>query len=185
MHILENYALITGCKINKCFIDEEHIELPTNKYITFHPFSPKGSSRQYNKWHIVINSLKQNQNFKYDIIQVGENNDTKYNNVNTEYLGKTNYHSLAFLIKNSSLHLGYDSLPIHFASHYDIPIVAIYPWYSKNCGPYFSSNNKIKIFEPDFSIIKPTYSMEDPNNLINTISPDKIYNAIKDLLEIK
>jgi ADP-heptose:LPS heptosyltransferase len=184
MHILETYALLSGCKINKCFIEEETIVLPSTQYITFHPFSPKGNSRQYDKWDTVIQLLKQNTNFNYNIVQVGELSDPKYNNVDVSYLGATNYNSLAYLIKNASLHLGYDSLPIHLASYYNIPIVGIYAWYAKNCGPYFSSDKKVKILEPDFSKIKPTYGMEDPNRLINNISPYKIYSSVITLLGI-
>jgi len=184
MHILETYALLSGSKINKCFIEEEVIELPKNKYITFHPFSPKGNSRQYDHWNIVIRSLI-NNNFEYEIIQIGELSDTKYDHTNTSYLGKTNYHSLAYLIKNASLHLGYDSLPIHLASYYDIPIVGIYAWYAKNCGPYFSSSKKVKILEPDFTKKKPTYGNTDPYRLINNILPDDICLAINSLLGIK
>ena len=183
MHILETYSLISGCKIDKCLIHEESIVLPEKKYITFHPYSPKGNSKQYDHWDSVLDKLYNNKQFDYDIIQIGGSDDHKYD-VNTNYLGQTTYHSLAFLIKHCSLHLGFDSLPIHLASHYDKKIVAIYSYYSSTCGPYFSSSENIKILQPDFSKIKPVFDYNDPFRLINTISSENIYLSICKLLNI-
>ena len=105
MHILETYSLISGAKIDKCFIQEEEIVLPEKPFITFHPYSPKGNSKQYKYWDDVISLLLQNNKFNYDIIQIGEKTDPVYNRVNSLYLGKTTYNSLAYLIKHCSLHL--------------------------------------------------------------------------------
>lgn len=181
MHILETYALLSGAKIGQCFIEEEKIDLPQSHYITFHPYSPKGNSKQYIHWDIIISMFKQNSIFSHQIIQIGEKNDQKYD-VDTSYLGKTSYGQLSYLIKNTDLHLGFDSLPIHIASHYNKKIVGIYSYYASTCGPYFSDPNYIRIFEPDFTEIKPSYSYDDPFGLINSIKPDKIYNAVIELL---
>jgi ADP-heptose:LPS heptosyltransferase len=181
MHLLETYACVAGCKIDKCFIHEEPILLPEKNYITFHGFNPKGSTRQYDKWQIVIDNLINNINFKYHIIQIGCSSDKKYDNVDTSYLGKTNYNSLAFLIKNSSLHLGYDSFPIHLASYYDIKIVGLYSHFANNTGPYFSNKNKIILFEPNDKN-KPIFNEDDPLNRINTIDPSSISEAVLKLI---
>ena len=69
MHLVETYALVSGCKISKPFIHLEPIDLPINKYITFHGFSPKGSSKQYNRWPDVLKMLKDDPEFTYDIIE--------------------------------------------------------------------------------------------------------------------
>lgn len=184
MHILETYALLSGSKIDKCFIQEMPIILPVNKYITFHPYSEKGNSKSYDKWLDVINLLQNNKNFDYEIIQIGTKDPSTSYPINTTYLNNTNIWQLAYLIKNSSLHLGYDSFPVHLASHYDIPIVALYSYYANTCGPYFSSTEKIKIFEPDFSRIKPTYNYDDPHRLINTIDHLQVYQSAIQLLGI-
>ena len=141
MHLVETYALVSGCKISKPFIHLEPIDLPINKYITFHGFSPKGSSKQYNRWPDVLKMLKDDPEFTYDIIQIGGIDDYKYEHADHSYLGKTTYNSLAYLIKHTEIHLGFDSLPIHLASHFNRKIVALYPWYAQNCGPYFSHKN--------------------------------------------
>jgi ADP-heptose:LPS heptosyltransferase len=184
MHLLESYAVSAGAQIGKCYIKEQVIDLPKNKYITFHGINPKGSSRQYNHWQTVINNLQNNELFDYDIVQIGGLLDTRYDGIIHSYLGQTSYASLAFLLKNASLHLGFDSLPVHIASHYDIKIVAIYSHYSSISGPYFSSPHNIRILEPSFSSFKPTYRHNDPNNLIQSIDPYKIYQSVLSLLHI-
>jgi len=183
MHILETYALLSGCKISKCFIQEMPTVLPIGKYITFHPHSTKGDSKQYDKWDLVLKLLKDNDKFDYEIIQVGDTNDKQYVD-NTSYLGNTNRWQLAYLIKNSSLHLGYDSFPIHLASHYDIPLVGLYSYHINTCGPYFSSKDKARLFEPDFTKTKPTFSYNDPHRLINTIDHIDVYKSVLELLGI-
>lgn len=182
MHLLETYALLSNCKISECFIQEERIDLPNKQYITFHGFNPKGSTRQYKHWHKVIELLNSDNRFDYEIIQIGTSIDPRYNGTNTNYLGKTTYNSLAFLIKNSSLHLGYDSLPIHLASHYQKKIVGLYAHFIKNSGPYFSKPEDTILFEPDCSITKPVFNENDTLYRINTIDPKLVYEAVIELL---
>ena len=115
MHQLETYSLITGALIDECFIAEEEIELPSSKYITFHPYHSKGNARQYDSWKEVVNLLKKSCP-NYEMVQIGMENDDRYE-VNTSLLGKTSYNSLAYLIKNCSLHLGYDSMKVQEDCH--------------------------------------------------------------------
>ena len=181
MHMLETYSLTTAMPIDKCFIAEEEILLPRFPYITFHPCDTKGTSRQYSYWSDVIDGLKNSSEFNHEIIQVGGENDDRYD-VNTAYLGKTSIHSLAYLIKNSSLHLSYDSFPLHLASHYDIKIVCIFPQTWKSTGPFFSSKGNFICLEPENTEIKPSYQYSDPNRLINTIPVSKIIESTIKLL---
>lgn len=185
MHILETYALSCGCPITRPFIEEDtSLTLPSVPYITLHSYDPKGTARLYDKWETVVEILKNNPQFNYDIIQTGGLLDPKCVGANHDYLGKTSYNSLAFLIKNAKLHLGFDSLPVHLASYYDIKIVALYGYYASMSKPYFSAIENIKIFEPDFSGIKPTFHYNDPYNLIQTIDPGQVANAVFDLLGV-
>lgn len=189
MHLLESYALVSGQKISSCFIHEEIIELPYQKYITLHSEHDKGTSRRYRRWKDVVDLLINNKNFDYEIVQIGQNRDPINEKVNERYVGRTNYHSLAFLIKNASLHLGYDSLPVHLASHFNKKIVALYPQYKGHTGPYFSEEKDIIILEPEYKInshngkkIKPSYSSNC--SLMNTIEPELVYKSVLQLLNI-
>ena len=51
MHALETYALVSGAKIGDCWIQEEEIQIPEGRYITFHPHHDKGTARKYLYWH--------------------------------------------------------------------------------------------------------------------------------------
>jgi ADP-heptose:LPS heptosyltransferase len=182
MHLLESYALTCGCFIDKCFIEEEEIDLPKSKYITLHSFNNKGTSRQYSHWHSVISYLKKDPRFNHEIVQIGGSEDFKYD-INTSYLGQTSCNSLAYLIKYSDLHLGFDSFPVHLASHYNKKIVALYPQYAKNTGPYFSKKEDVYLFETyRYTNQKPIFEKNDPNGTINKIPPERIAEAVLDLL---
>lgn len=181
MHLIEAYATVSGAKIDKCFIHEEPIPLPTQPYITLHSYNPKGSGRQYKYWNLVIDNLKQNLKNNYTIIQIGGKEDTQ-TNADISYLGKTTYNSLAYLIKHSSLHIGFDSLPVHLASHYDIKMVVLYAHYANNTKPYFSTKNNYILLEPDFSKIKPIFAQTDPFDHINSIKPEKIITSALELI---
>jgi len=183
MHLVEAYALSCGSMIGSCFIQEQALSLPSNPYITFHGYNPKGPSRQYRYWNEVIKLLKSTPNFLYDIIEVGETHSHKYGS-DTTYLGNTSYAELAYLIKHSSLHLGFDSLPVHIASHYDKKIVAIYAHYAQNTKPYFSTPENIVLLEPNHKLLKPVFSDSDPFDQINSISPFNIHKSILGLLNI-
>ena len=182
MHLLEAYAVVAGCLIDKPFIRSDPIALPKQPFLTFHGFNPKGQTRQYSKWQLVIDDLLNDSNFNYEIIQIGGINDYKYNNINTSYLGLTNYNTLAYLIQHCSLHFGFDSLPIHIASYYDKKIVGLYAHYSQNTGPYFSSPNNVILLEPDHKNIKPVFNEEDPLHRIDTIDHKIISYSIEKLL---
>lgn len=183
MHILQTYSLLSGAKINNCFIYEEIFDLPFTNYILIHPGCTKAPARQYNRWDEVISLIKQDENLTYPIIQIGSILDRTYDNIDISLLGKTNTNQLAYLIKHCSLLICYDSFPMHLASHYDKKIVCLFSYYAKNSKPYFSSNHNIRILEPDFTKNKPSLSYVDNNNLINTISPRTIYNHIKKLID--
>lgn len=185
MHILETYSLLSGAKIGSCHIDLESMQLPESKYITFHPECQKASARQYNHWSIVIDLLKKTKGFteKYKIAQVGSITDKRHD-VDYHYLGTTNTQQLAYIIKHSELHLGYDSFPMHLASHFDKKMVVLFAYYAKSSGPYFSSSHNAIVLEPDYSRFKPSFSYTDPNNLINSIDPNIVYKNILQLLNI-
>jgi len=183
MHLIESYALVSGSAIDKCFIQTEPFVLPFNKYVTIHTDCQKSSARQYKYWDKVILLLQNNPSFNLPIVQIGSSKDFKHS-VNLNLLGMTNVNELAYIIQNSSLHIGYDSFPMHLASHFDIKMVILFSYFAKNSGPYFSSSKNIRLLEPNFTKIKPSFSYNDPYDLINTIDPTIIYNNIIDLLQI-
>lgn len=174
MHIIETMSAVTGLKIHRPYIHTEEVILPYKKYITFHPVHTKGNRRKYDHWPDVV------KNLKYNILQVGESDDIDYSKygIDTTFLNNTNVHQLAYIIKHAKLHIGYDSLPVHLASYFKTPIVALYSQWSSHSYPYFSNN--YSIVEPDYSKIgiKPSFSNDDTFDLINFIPPQNIIDAI-------
>lgn len=182
MHLIETYACASGATIDRCFISEKLIELPKKKYITLHAYNPKGSCRQYSYWQDVIDGLQKHPKFDYDIIQIGGKKDYRYKNINRDYLGKTDYATLAFLIHHCELHMGYDSFPIHLASHYDKKIVGLYPHFAKNSGPFFNQKSPVITIESDIPHHKPIFLENAPNDRIDSIHPQLIINSVNKLL---
>lgn len=186
MHILEAYSTSCGLKISKPYILEKFHGLTTEKYITIHTGDGKFDSRTYDYWQDVVDFL---YNFLkpvgIDIIQVGSGKDPSLKNV-TNSNGKTNLNHLAYIIKNSLLHVGIDSLPTHMASSYGKKIVALYsnaP--AQNSKPYWSKDEDVILLESDKEGDKPTYAKIEVPKTINTIMPDTIFLSVLKLLGVK
>lgn len=185
MHILEQYALNCGVKIDKPFINELFFPLPFDKYITFHP-KGKFPSREYDYWEEVLLQLSpilEKENIK--IVQIGAPKDNLY-----PYCyhtnGQTNFNHVAYLIRNSILHLGVDSFPIHIASAYNKKIVGLYcNMYNEQSGPYWSDKKDVRLLQADLNGDKPSYAAVENPKTINRILPENITNSVLDLLNIK
>ena len=52
MHLVEQYALACGAKIDKPYIYEKFAPLPFNNYITFSPYSKP--AKNYDYWREVL-----------------------------------------------------------------------------------------------------------------------------------
>jgi len=184
MHILEQYALNCGVSISKPFINEEFFPLPFEKYITLHP-KGKFHSREYDYWEEVTTNLYPILNkHNIKIVQIGNKEDNLIPfcySIN----GQTNLNNLAYIIKNSLLHLGIDSLPIHLASAYDKKIVGLYcNMYPNQSKPYWSDSNDYEILFADLKDKKPSYAAIENPKTINTIKPESIVNAVLKKLNI-
>lgn len=183
-HLIEEYAKNLGVKIGKPIFEPHFIPIVDEKYITIH-VDDKINSKYYEFFPEVINLIKPHLSANgYKIYQIGGENDPFLENVDKSYLGLSRKQS-AYIIKNSSLHLGIDSFPIHLASAYDIPIVALYSHiYPQNAYPYWSSKDKVKILEADRKGLKPCFSYDEKPKSINTIKPEEIVKSIFSLLNI-
>ena len=181
MHIVECYALSCGLKIDKPIIEAEKIELPPEKYITFHGDCAKGNTRSYEYWKDVLDEIK---DLGYKIVRIGQDTqEVVHECLDETYYQKTSLRQLAFLIKNSSLHLGYDSFPVHLASFYSKKIVALYSLYASHSYPYWSDKRDIRLHEPDWKKYKPSFHYFEQTPIINTIDYQKVVASVKELLE--
>ena len=185
MHILEQYSLSSGLKINKPYIYESFYPLPCQKYVTFHA-PQKFDSRKYDYWQEVIYMitpyLSENN---ISIIQIGGQEEKNYFGV-IRSNGTTTLNQTAYIIKNSMLHFGVDSFPIHIASYFDKKIVGLYSnMYKTHSGPYWGSKKNHILLESEKNDRKPSYSPLENPKTINTIYPEIIAKSILDLLNIK
>ena len=183
-HLIEEYAKSLGVKIGKPVLLDHFYPMLCDKYITIH-CDNKIDSKYYEYFPQVVSLLTPYLNkYGYKIYQIGGPEDPKINNVNGWFLN-LNYKQSAFLIKNSSLHIGIDSLPIHIASIYNIPIVALYSHiYPSNAYPYWSDKDKVSIIEADRKNYKPSFSYQESPKSIRTIKPETIVNEVLRLLNI-
>ena len=184
MHLLDRYALSCGVAAEKPFIDESYFPLVYDKYIVFQT-SGKGNARQYDYWSKVFAFIREYTK-DYKIVHVGVPSDQSVADCDLDLRGKTTIKHLAYLIKNSSLYLGVDSLSAHFAGFYDKKLVALYSYcYAQNCRPVWGSPENQSIIEVDWKKHgKPSFSNKEEEKKINTIYPEVIAKAVLDKLGI-
>ena len=184
MHIIEQYALGCGAKISKPFIYEKYFPLPDSKYITLHTPN-KFPSRTYDYWPDVVfllNNILEKYNIK--ILQIGSKQEPAIRGCLSTN-GQTDFNQLSFIVKNSILHLGVDSFPVHLASYYSKKIVALFSnMYPSHSGPIWSDKKDVILLESDKGENKPTYQFSESPKTINTIKPELIVNSVLKLLDI-
>ena len=187
MRLLDTYATNTGSKIDKPFIYSKYFPLPLEKYITVQSQTPY-DSRNYSYWQEVINLIHPYlSKLNMHIIQVGIK-DEKPLNGTINLLGQTSLNQLAYVIENSKLHFGGDSLCVHLASSFDIPIVSLYSISNPNvAGPHFGNKDKhilLKGYER-IGNKKPSYSQVETPKSIDAIKPEEIAQAVLKLLNVE
>lgn len=185
MHILEQYSLSCGLKIDKPYIFEKYFPIPFEKYIVVDT-SSEFENQKYNYWAEVINFISpilQKENIK--IVHFLNENEAFFKDsfsINSNIL-TTNHR--AFIIKNSLMYIGTNNFNIQLASSYDKKIVGIYSnIFPSHIGPFWSKPENIKLLLPDYKNKKPSYFMGENPKIINTIKPEIISKAILDLFNI-
>jgi hypothetical protein len=183
MHLVEQYALSCGAKINRGKIRDKYCPLPADRYITFSPFSKP--SKNYDYWKevlaMVIPPLNQ---LKIKLVQLGEKSDPAHEGC-LDMRGKTSIAQAAYLIKRGVMHVGTDSFATHIASAYDKKIVSLYSHSPiQNCGPFWSKKSDIILLESNRKGLKHSYATEEKPKTINTIEPEKIAYSIFKILGI-
>lgn len=184
MHIVEQYALSCGVKIDKPYITDTFFPLKEEKYVTFHSHA-KFDSRNYSYLQEVINLIVTPlEEAGIKLMQLGVKDDPEIFGVN-DLRSKCTINQSAYIIKNSLLHFGVDSFLIHLASHYDIPLVALYSnMYKEQSGPYWGSPSKQILIESPKDGNKPSYAPVETPKTINKIMPETIAKNILDSLSI-
>lgn len=175
-HLVEVYAKDLGVKIGEPHFKPHFFPILEENYITIHNDN-KVQSKEYDYWEEVISLVKQ-QAPDIKFIQVGSGEEPKIKNV-TKFAATPSIKQSAYIIKNALMHVGTDSLPVHIASSFDKPIVAIYAHtYASTCSPIWGSKKNHTIIESHRNGKKPSYSLKENPKQINLINPEEISNAI-------
>ena len=183
-HLIEEYAKNLGVKIGKPIFEPHYFPIIEDKYITVH-LDNTIDSKYYEFFQEVLDLLKNIISpLGYKIYQIGGGEDPELTGADKSYLGFSRKQT-AYIIKNSCLHIGIDSFPVHLASVYDVPIVALYSHiYPQHAYPYWSSKEKVRILEADRKGNKPSYSYQEKPKSINTIKPEEIVKNACELLGV-
>ena len=158
MHLVEQYALSCGVKIDRPHIEVSYFPVVPKKYITIHS-SNRIQSKTYDLYKDaleLINPFLEKENIK--ILQIGESGEEKLPYCQS-LLGRTNIKQASYVIKNSMLHLGTDSFSTHVASGFDKKIVSLYSTsYKECCGPYWGNKSDHILLEPNRDEYKASFS---------------------------
>lgn len=181
-HLIEEYAKTLGVKIGKPYLVDHFFPTIHNKYITIH-CDNKIDAKYYEYFPQVLDLIRDILHKNgIAIYQVGGSEDPKLN-TDANYL-ITTYKQSFYLIKNSLLHVGIDSLPVHIASAYGIPTISLYSHiYASHAKPYWNQD-KATVFESEKNGNKPSYSYSENPKTIRSIKPEWIAQAILDKLNI-
>lgn len=181
MHLLETYALATGSKIKKPFINKKFFPVPFEKYITIQNSSGM-QGKCYDYFQDVIDFIHEDlEKIGYKIIQIGSKDDRALKHV-FHLQGQTNINQTAFILENSKLHVGNDSFAIHMCSAFGVPLVGLYSVSSPEiAGPFWKNKNQVCLTPQNW---KPSFNPNENPKKINEIKIESIINNIKSLLNI-
>jgi len=184
MHLVEQYALACGAKIDKPYIYEKFAPLPFNNYITFSPYSKP--AKNYDYWREVLFMLLNDfKKIGVNIIQLGVEEEKSIEGC-YDMRGKLDINQTAYIIKRGLLHLGADSFPTHIASSFGKKIVSLYSNSPvQNCGPFFSDKEDISTLTGVKKEEKHSFAIQENPKTINRIGPEDIACEVFRLLGIK
>ena len=160
-HLAEVYAKDLGVKIGEPILIPHYFPILEDQYITIHT-DDNIESKHYDLWEEVILLVKE-VSPKIKFFQIGSGKEPKIKNVD-EFVETKNIKQAAYLVKNSVMHVGIDSIHVHIASVFDKPIVALYSHtYASTCGPIWGDEKKHCLIESPRNGMKPSFALkEDP-----------------------
>jgi len=181
-HLAEEYAKCCGVRIGKPVIKPHFFPVPFDKYITIHN-DKKVQAKEYNFWPEVIELLKPHLG-DIKIIQIGAFGEETIEGVD-KHIPTFSLKQSGYIISKSLGHLGIDSVPVHIASAFDKPVVGIYSHtYANTCDPLWNEKSKAITIESDRDGRRPSFALEENPKTINLIKPEKIAQAMLDVLNI-
>jgi len=185
MHLIEQFALSTGVKIDKPFIETSYYPLSVDKYIVLEN-GQEVKSRAYGMWADVITYIKPYlDEQKIAIIQIGDSKDDLIPAAH-DLRGKTTIKQNAYLLKKSLLHCSTNDFFLDVAASFGIPVLGMYgSTFADIAKPYWGDKSKHVILESHRNGNKPTFLADENPRTINFIYPEDIAYGILKLLDIE
>jgi hypothetical protein len=182
MHKLESFAVSTGSKISKPFIDQCYFPVLDKKYICVSQNSIS-ESKSYSHFSDVMFHIKPflDEN-GISVLELGKSNRepifyTKNYNNTTKL--QSNY-----IINKSLLYFGNFNYYANVASTLNKPIVCpSNKDFKDTFAPYWSKDEASKILMPESDLLPSFQDTENPKT-IDSIAPEKIGSEILDYLNI-
>lgn len=184
MHLLEAYSNNVGVKLPKAGTPPVESFFPVpEKYITIHP-SSSSPIRIYDYFLEALSWIKpylDKENIQ--IVQVGHTSDNQLG-MGIDYRNCT-FSQTCFVLKNSLLHIGCDSVWTHVAGLYNVPSITLFgATLSAVTGPYYKHPKSI-VLESHRNQQKASLSVSEPIKTVNLIKPEEIINSVCNILDIK
>ena len=185
MHLVEQYSLAMGARIDKPFIETNYYPLPFKKYIVVENGADI-KSRIYGMWPDVILEIKPYLDERgISIVQIGDK-DSEAIPAAFDLRGRTTTTQQAFLLKNSELHCSTNDFLLDIASSFDVPVVGMYGnTFAEVAKPYWGDKSKHIMLESHRNGNKPSFLAEENPRTINFINPEDIAYSVLKLLNIK
>ena len=184
MHLLEQYAISCGVKIQSPHVETLYYPIPFDKYIVLHSSSGM-PAKNYDYYRDVIDLLRPYlEENDIHIVQLGSPEDTPIPHC---YFmgGKTNLNQSFYILQNCLLLLGNDSFSSHVAGGFDRKIVSLYSnLFKECCQPYWGRAENQTLLQADRKGKKPSFASQELDKVVNRIQPEVIGRAVLDLLGI-
>lgn len=195
--LAEEFANHCHTELGDYFIDTEEVSGLPEFYMTLHTTSGKGQweGRKYVDWPELLSNIKRLYPMM-SVVQVGGADEEMVPGVDFSLCGKTNYQQLAYVMKNSKLHVGPDSFQVHLAAAFNTPVVGLYgcsmasatgPWVRDKKAAKFillQSERRSGCLQKACYKNRCAKNPHNPAGPINEISPREIFNSCELLLKM-
>ena len=185
MHLFESYCLSAGVPQERPILNDQYFPIPFEKYIVLHTTTK--NTKTYDYFNCVVWMLKPVlEKHGIEIVEIGSNGQIAQRGTHS-IIGKTSMSQAFGVIRNAMLILGVDSVSLHAAGIYDVPLVGVYSNanYIEAVKPYFGSKEKQILMHCETGDSKPTFSFEEFPKSINTIKPEVIVQSVCKLLGLE
>lgn len=185
MHLAKVYARDLGVDISTPVFQPHFVPITDEKYIVFHN-GIKVPAKTYSYWADVIRLVKPVLDREgITTVQIGLPDEPQIQGIDRKIV-TSNLKQASFIIQNSVMMVGIDSVPIHLASALDVPSVSIYGHtYASTCSPLWNKKSKAIVIESHRNGNKPSFSLEENPKTIDMIMPEEIAGGILEQLGVK